>query len=258
MKTKKYLALLALLVFCAVFSVLMKGYAAKAPDISSVDNLPIFIEKLKRTAVLILATEQKIVIGTGFLATDERKQVLVVTNAHIAKIGNPIFVRVNAPDKAIDYFAEVYKINEGWDIAVLVLKKITPDQQWVSTDLIIPMGMFGAGSDVIEGKEIIYIGYPLGLGAEEKNYPVSRQGMIAQVVRNRATFLIDGFASRGNSGSPVFSRKDGKLLGMIVSFEPDFIDSFENKKLMLRIPFNSGISKAVSVEGLKAVLVDKK
>ncbi len=254
MKTKKYLALL---IFCAAFSILVKGYAAK-PSVDAQDNLPNFIEKLKRTAVLILATEQKIVIGTGLLTTDEKKQVLVVTNAHIAKIGKPIFVRVNTLNKVMDYFAEVYKINEGWDIAVLVLKKITPDQQWVSTDLIIPLEMFGLSSDVIEGKEIVYIGYPLGLGVEEKNYPVSRQGMIAQVVRNRATFLIDGFASHGNSGSPVFARKDGKLLGMIASFEPDFIDSFENKKLMLRVPFNSGISKAVSAEAIKAVLIDKK
>ncbi len=255
MKTKKYLMLL---VFCVVFFILMKGYAAKPSAAPAADNLPDFIEKLKRTAVLILATEQRIVIGTGFLATDEKKQVLVVTNAHIAKIGKPIFVRVNAPDKTIDYFAELYKINEAWDIAVLVLKKITPDQQWVSTDLIVSIGMLGNSSDIVEGKEIIYIGYPLGLGAEEKNYPVSRQGLIAQVVKNRATFLIDGFASHGNSGSPVFSRKDAKLLGMIISFEPDFIDSFDNKKLMLRIPFNSGISKVVSAEAIRAVLVDKK
>ncbi len=255
MKMKKYLLILIL---CAVFFVLTNGFAAKKlPDSCAVGDSANLIEKLKRTSVLILATEQKVVIGTGFLTTDERKQVLVVTNAHVAKIGNPLFVRVNSADKIIDYLASLYKINEGFDIAVLVLKKVTPDQQWVSTDLIIPIGMFGSSSDIVEGREIIYIGYPLGLGVEEKNYPVSRQATIAQVVKNRATFLIDGFASHGNSGSPVFSRKDGKLLGIVVSFEPDFIDSFQNQKLMLRIPFNSGISKAVSVEAVKAVIFSK-
>jgi len=255
MEMRKKLLLLA---FFTLFIIFSKGYAMKFPDDFMLDNLPKFIEKLKKTAVLIVATEKKIIVGTGFLTINEKKQILVVSNAHVVKIGKPIFVRVNAPDKIMDYLAEVYKINEDSDIAILVLKKTAEDQQWVSTDLMIPNEMFGNSSDIVEGKEIIYIGYPLGLGAEEKNNPVSRQGLIAQAIQNRTTFLIDGFASHGNSGSPVFSRKDGKLLGMISSFEPDFIDSYENKKLMSRIPFNSGISKVVSIEAIKALMLDNK
>ena len=232
--------------------------AVRFPVDFVLDNLPKFIEQLKRTAVLILVTDNKIVIGTGFLVRNEKEEILVVTNKHVANAGKPIFVRVNTQDKVMDYLAKIYRVDTNLDLAILILKKTTPDQQWISTDLMIPDEMYGKESDIIEGKEVIYIGYPLGLGAEEKNYPVSRQGLIAQFIPNRKTFLVDGFASHGNSGSPVFSKKDGKLLGIVTSFEPDFIDSFEETKLMSRIPFNSGISKVISIEAIKELILEKK
>lgn len=233
-------------------------FSLEFPQDFVLDNLPGFIQQLKRTAVLILVTDKKLIVGTGFLTIDANKRILVVTNQHVASRGKPIFVRVNAPDnKVVDYLADIYRADEESDVALLTLKKITPNQQWVSTDAIVPFSMFGNSADITEGKEIVYIGYPLGLGAEEKNYPVSRQGMIAQAIPGRSTFLIDGMVSHGNSGSPVFSRKDGKLLGLISSFEPDYIDSFEDNRLISRVPFNAGMSKATSAEAIKALLTAK-
>ena len=231
-----------------------KGEAINFPQDFVLDNLPKFIEQLKRTSVLILLTDKKVIVGTGFLTMDSNKTILVITNKHIVSLGKPIFVRVNAAEKTMDYLADVFKIDNDLDIAVLGLKRTSAEQQWISTDLIIPIEMYGSESDVVEGKEIVYVGYPLGLGVEEKNYPVSRQGLISQVIPNKKTFLIDGFASHGNSGSPVFSKKDGKLIGIVSSFEPDFIDSYENNNLMSRIPFNSGLSKVVSIEAIRALI----
>jgi S1-C subfamily serine protease len=221
------------------------------------EPLTTFIEQLKRTSVLILATEAKTVSGTGFLTLNDKKQVLVVTNKHVIAKGRPIYVRVNTQDKVRDYRADVVRQSNSFDVAILALEKTSPGQEWVSSDLIIPQDLYGTQKDIVEGREVVYIGYPLGLGAEEKNYPISRIGMIGQAVSGRRTYLVDGFANHGNSGSPVFSRRDGKLLGIVFSFEPDFIDSYEEGRMVTRIPFNSGISRVISVEVIKELVQQK-
>ncbi|MFC1576097.1 serine protease [Candidatus Omnitrophota bacterium] len=222
-------------------------------------NLLNFIQQSKRTAVLILVTKEKQIAGTGFLTINNKKEIIVVTNKHVTLVGRPIFVRVNAKSKVIDYAAEVANQDPFLDLAVLTLRKTPSVQKWISTDLIIPANMYGGTADIVEGKEVVFIGYPLGLGAQEKNYPVVRQGLIAQVIPKRKTFLVDGFASRGSSGSPVFEKTTGRLIGIVTSFEPDFIDSYEEsaagtKNLMTRIPINSGISKIISVESIKTLI----
>jgi len=251
----KKLFLILLMMSCILGA--KEGKAINFPDDFVLDNLPQFIKDLKRTTVLILATNEKRIMGTGFLTTNEKKDILVVANKHQIPANMPVFVRVNAPGGVIDYLAEPYKASADSDIAIMKLKKTSHNQQWVATNLIIPIQMYGNSADIAEGKEVVYIGYPLGLGVEEQNYPVSRQGLIAQVIPGRKTFLVDGFASHGNSGSPVFDKKTGKLLGMVTSFEPDFIDAFENNKLVARLPFNSGISKIVSIEVVKELLLKK-
>jgi len=49
------------------------------------------------------------------------------------------------------------------------------------------------------------------------NFPVSRFGMIAQKVNEKSIFIIDGMASHGNSGSPVFDISYKKFLATIYS-----------------------------------------
>lgn len=222
------------------------------------DNVPAFVEHLKQTSVLILAGGSKTIAGTGFLTLNGKNQVMVVTNKHVINKGKPLFVRVNAEKKVVDYPADVYRLSQTLDLGILALKKAPQAQSWVSTDLIIPKSMYGIPEDLKEGMDVIYIGYPLGLGAEEKNYPLTRGGMVAQAIPGRKTFLVDGFASHGNSGSPVFNRKDGKLVGVVSSFEPDFIDSYEQKRLLSRIPFNSGLSRVISIEAIQELLNMKK
>ena len=85
------------------------GKAINFPADFVLDNLPQFIKDMKRTTVLILATDEKRIMGTGFLTINEKKDVLVVTNKHQIPAGMPVFVRVNAPGGVIDYLTEPYK-----------------------------------------------------------------------------------------------------------------------------------------------------
>jgi hypothetical protein len=59
-------------------------------------------------------------------------------------------------------------------------------------------------ADLREGDPVLYSGFPLGEGIGGRSYPLSRTGMVSQVVPGERWFLIDGFVQEGHSGSPVF------------------------------------------------------
>ncbi len=108
--------------------------------------------------------------------------------------------------------------------------------------------MFAQDSQIREGLSTLIIGFPLGLGsAIISNYPISRIGIVAQVIPNNPRFLIDGMTSHGNSGSPVFSGTDIKFIGLIRGGPADMITAFdENKNLVISLPYNSGLSECIS------------
>jgi S1-C subfamily serine protease len=246
------------IIICVFVLSLMHGEAAYAKEPFILDNLPEMIMRFKHSAVLILVGPKKRIAGTGFLALHNKNALVVITNKHVALSGNPIFIRVNATDNVVDYRAKVLNIHDDQDLAIIQVSGVDKDKKWISTDRFIPKEMFGSETDIMEGKEVVYVGFPLGLGVGDKNHPVSRTGLIAQAIPGREKYLVDGVASKGNSGSPVFERKTGKLIGMVTSYKPDFIDSFEGEVLLTRIPFNSGLSEIISVEVIKKFMNNSK
>ena len=61
-----------------------------------------------------------------------------------------------------------------------------------------------------ESDEIYLIGYPLGIGQQQRNWPLVRQGILAQcrpyLQEDGKLILIDGAVWEGSSGSPVISK----------------------------------------------------
>ena len=88
-----------------------------------------------------------------------------------------------------------------------------------------------------EGDYILYIGYPMMKTISQKNYPISRIGIVAQKIDKQNNILIDGFAQHGHSGSPVFLIKplgnnlspswEIKLIGITTSYPPEFAEVYE-------------------------------
>jgi hypothetical protein len=117
--------------------------------------------------------------------------------------------------------------------------------------------MFDDGSSIVEGRGVIIPGYPLALGLEnDKNQPVIRIGIVAQFT-GRDYFLVDGIASHGNSGSPVFAIRPGadKLIGMVTSHVADKISLFdENGQLTAQLPYNSGLARAVTMKAIRQAI----
>jgi len=89
-----------------------------------------------------------------------------------------------------------------------------------------------------EGKNILFIGYPMNLWEGKQNYPLSRKGMISQIIKDEKRILIDGFVQHGHSGSPVFLILSDnnlppswkfKLIGITTAFPNEYGEIFKTE-----------------------------
>jgi S1-C subfamily serine protease len=227
-------------------------------------NLPEVIQKTKRSCLSIetirvkdeISKVEPTKLGSGFLTLKTGNR-FAITNYHVIKAIRPddrLLVGLNLKQGKIYSISSVVSVDINRDIAVLAiadsfLSKNTIDTAKFYLDqAAIGISAFADSNDFLEGTGVLLIGFPLGLGTEVAgNQPVSRIGLIAQSVRPNGNFLIDGIASHGNSGSPVFSTRSGKLVGIVIGFPSDYISAFdENGQLVARLPYNSGLSVCIS------------
>ena len=247
-----------------LFAPVSSSLGQEVPDAIAYFDLPGKIDHVRKSSVSIevlkLSDDIKQVdptlLGSGFL-TLIGGNVYAVTNYHVVKgvhSDTRLLVGVNFKEKKAYNVATVSKFDPVKDIAILsladtIIAKTAIDlSQLHFNQASIGVSMFSDSSEFVEGQSVLLIGFPLGLGSEiASNQPVSRIGMIAQSRRRNGSFLLDGIASHGNSGSPVFNLKNMKLLGMVVGFPSDYITAYdENGQLVARLPYNSGLSLCIS------------
>lgn len=197
-------------------------------------------------------------VGTGFLTIGKiqpngKYMLLGVTCNHVAKIVEQMKAQLcigfDTSHGYIRMTARVDYADTNNDVCIITdtLPTAFDISQLEITDMAVDSGLF-SDSSIVLGRGVLIFGYPLGLGLKgNDNHPIVRFGMVAQNAEP-TTFLIDGMASHGNSGSPVFSLESTgtKFLGMITSFENDAIELYdENRQLSAKLPYNSGLSIAV-------------
>ncbi|MDP3786954.1 MAG: serine protease [Candidatus Omnitrophota bacterium] len=222
--------------------------------------------------------------GTGFLIdTATSPGLLIVTNKHILqriidnelKLSNEIKAKVYLSDLEPTFCeTQLVAVHESYDLALLQLKlppalpqdvnlKISPDGKPYYG---IKATKFSLEDDILseseikEGHDVFFSGYPKGLGIEDAaNYPVTRKGMIAQVVPKRGEVIIDSFSSPGNSGSPVYCF-DGdklKLLGIQKGFLRDYMIGYdESGNINSLNSYNSGLSIVITALVIKDFVYD--
>ena len=153
----------------------------------------------------ILYIETNLGNGTGFIFNP---QGYAVTCAHVIKNAAEIFVRIGTQADAIQK-AHVVACDTQADIAIL---RIDGD------------GYYSAAIDlespVVLGDEVIILGYPFGSKVADDVMGMSvsfTRGYISsrQIKDGLARVLLDVSAKAGNSGSPVLSRKSGKVIGIL-------------------------------------------
>lgn len=254
----------AILLIVCVFSIFFPT-DTQSQDFPKADALPFigiegYSEQLEKAvfAVQIEGNQDNedlsddwIPLGTGFLVKG-KKFLLGITCYHIIeeiiKRNKKIYVGLDTDKGYLRFQADTLLNVPNNDVSILIFKG-RKDVDKLQTIMIGMSMLCSSDSTINEGRGVIIVGYPLSLGVSyDKNHPVTRFGIVAQYTGGN-TILIDGFASHGNSGSPVLclKHKQVQIIGMIISHIADNITLYdENKRLVARLPYNSGLAQAVS------------
>lgn len=188
--------------------------------------IPKLIESIKPSVVGIHAIDDTVIkitntdtvrfhnFGSGVL-TYIHELIYVLTNEHVIAIKDSLYstVRYASDLKVIlnlkeagnvSFTAHIYKTDEKSDLAALLIVKPPGFDESLLDAIVISIESWKEPNDLKEGEIIVYCGYPFGWGIKERNNPISRTGIIAQLIPEESTFLIDAFVQPGYSGSPVF------------------------------------------------------
>ena len=136
-------------------------------------------------------------LGSGFIIN---KDGLVITNNHVIKGADDIFVKVNG-DK--DYKAKLIGADPLSDIAVLQIE---------SNDNFKPV-KFGDSDKARIGDWVIAIGNPFGLGGTVTSGIISARNRSIGLTRYEDYIQTDASINQGNSGGPLFNL-DGDVIGI--------------------------------------------
>lgn len=259
----------ATLIFCLLFILSLNQVASADREFPYADAVPFLgiedaSKALKKAVCAVqfpseITKDGKIVwapLGTGFLINGEPNVLLAVTCKHIVqlaeKLEKPIYIGIDTDKGYHRAPCDIAYVDPALDIAILVPKR-DPKEDLKLQNISFPKEIFDDNSSLVEGRSVIIPGYPLALGIEnDENHPVIRFGIVAQFT-GKDYFLLDGVASHGNSGSPVFSlkAKENKLIGMVTSFQNDTITLFDdNGKLSASLPYNAGLARCVTMKAI--------
>jgi S1-C subfamily serine protease len=197
-------------------------------------------------------------IGTGFLIGKDNT-VIGITCAHIIRPAllknKTIFIGLNTEKGFKRCKCDIKIIDDKYDVAIIIPQRPDDDIDTKLQNIVFSMNLLGKKQNIREGRGVLVPGYPLGLGLEyDENHPILKFGIVAQYA-GRDSFLIDAVANPGNSGSPVFELKERKIIGMVQSYNKDFIDLYDREGgLAAKIPYNSGLSQAINSEILQNII----
>ena len=136
-------------------------------------------------------------LGSGFIID---KSGIVITNNHVIKGADDIFVKVNGNK---DYKAKLLGADPLSDIAVLKIE---------SKESFKPVS-FGDSDKARIGDWVIAIGNPFGLGGTVTSGIVSARNRSIGLSRYEDYIQTDASINQGNSGGPLFNL-DGDVIGI--------------------------------------------
>lgn len=213
--------------------------------------------------------------GSGVLIAPDSIHVYALTNEHVVAIKDTngktiryaknIIVSINVKNiGAFPCKGEIFKVDEKRDLVALrwYFPKDFKDKMIVKA-----MGFttWEDESNLKEGESVLYSGFPLKMGRGQKNSPLTRTGIISQLIPGHQTFLIDAFVQPGYSGSPVFVLRRKKnvfpdqwfyrFIGLCRAYPYDFNPVYREVKFS-EIPGvfvieNPGFSEVVGVSAIK-------
>ncbi|MEC9493316.1 trypsin-like peptidase domain-containing protein [Flexistipes sp.] len=137
-------------------------------------------------------------LGSGFFV---RENGIIVTNYHVTKAANKIFVILN---NGKQYSAEIIGSDKILDLAVL---KINSDESF-------PVANLGDSSNLYLGETVIAMGNPFGLNSSVTTGVIGSTRRILKVDNGFSVFIqTDALINPGNSGGPLINL-DGEVIGI--------------------------------------------
>ncbi len=211
-------------------------------------------------------------VATAFLLTHQGVTFLVtakhvVAKAHtIARINLRGRVQGRPRTERVRLETVQKKTGTGWlthesrkaDVAVMVfpLDERRMDARPIDTDALRECRVF------MEGDDIRFLGFPLGITEKGHVHPVVRGGIVA-LKQHDDTFLIDALVFPGNSGGPVFLKEhelDGRrvlggpcVIGVISEFISWVDTAVSSTSQRARVQFEENAGLAVCC-GMRYVL----
>ncbi len=250
------------IVFLALVPIICTAQDTPRADAVTFLGTELSAVQLKKAVFAVQIQENNnkwIPIGTGFFVLGSNSVVLGVTCKHVVAQGSAakkeIYIGIDTEKGYTRSICKVPYIDPTNDVAILSPQP-PQNAQIQFQNLIFPESLFDDDSSLVEGRGVIITGYPLALGVEDdKNHPVVRIGIVAQFT-GKEYFLIDGFASHGNSGSPVFTLKanSNKLVGMVIAHMSDKIILFDESGQVVQLPYNSGLARAITMKAIRQAL----
>jgi len=215
------------------------------------------IEKNKNSIILVelfVPSENKVSIrGTGFIVSADGK---FITCAHVYNElteNERQYLSANVPiktnEKGIIYYkrykAELLKEDAENDLALM---RILSE----NNDKFLSIKKLGDSETVQAGEEVIFLGYPLASELITMNFGItmSANQCVISSVKRRGTdgslhfLMVDTHINNGSSGSPVFLKSNGKIIG-ITSARISAKVEMPYKKI-IDIPDNMGICRPIN------------
>ncbi|TYB33656.1 MAG: PDZ domain-containing protein [Flexistipes sinusarabici] len=137
-------------------------------------------------------------LGSGFFV---KKNGIIVTNYHVTKAANKIFVILN---NGKQYNAEIVGSDKVLDLAVL---KIKSDESF-------PVANLGDSNNLYLGETVIAMGNPFGLNSSVTTGVIGSTRRILKVDEGFSVFIqTDALINPGNSGGPLINL-DSEVIGI--------------------------------------------
>lgn len=170
--------------------------------------------------------DERSIVGSGFIFSKEK--LLVCTCAHVVAPNGVIRtdaqlevgITINK-DTIVGCLAQIVSIDYKKDLAVLQI--ITTDQNVLNNISEVKMG---SSSNLEEGTEVAFIGFPFGMSLSADITSSSTRGIVSALRRNLSNkevefIQLDAIVGGGNSGAPVFLPSNGEIVAVIKSrFDP--------------------------------------
>ena len=191
--------------FSNIVTVLRNSVVSVTASSGTVPNDPTAVAGLPPDGQAHFATPQTRSvenIGTGVIL---RNDGYVLTNYHVVRGANTIFVAVNDDVGSTRYAADIVKMDEALDLALIKLSPKGP----------LSAAVLGDSGAVHVADEVIAIGSPFGLDMTVSRGIISakRKSMVIEGVTHTNLLQTDAAINQGNSGGPLVDRS-GAVIGI--------------------------------------------